>query len=95
VHGLSVVCGCTHPGIEKIIDTVTKQFSKNIYLLVGGLHLKDSSEDEIAKVIKSLRQHGVHKIAPMHCTGKLATNLIKRAYGDYFIQIKQGSVLEV
>lgn len=93
--GLNVICGCAHPGIEKIIDTVTKQFHKNIYMIVGGLHLKDSSEDEIAKVIRFLRQHGVQKIAPMHCTGKLTTNLIKIAYGDYFIQVKQGSVIEV
>jgi len=95
VHGLSIVCGCAHPGIEQIIDAVEKQFSKNIYLLAGGLHLKDSTEDEITKVIKSLRRHGVQKISPMHCTGKLATNLIKMTYGDYFIQVKQGSVIEV
>lgn len=93
--GLSVICGCVHPGIEKIIDRATKQFNKNIFMIVGGLHLKNNSEEEIVKVIEFLRRHGVQKVAPMHCTGKLATNLIKRAYGDYCIQIKRGSVLEV
>ncbi|MBU4304037.1 MAG: MBL fold metallo-hydrolase [Candidatus Omnitrophica bacterium] len=93
--GLAIICGCAHPGIEKIIDSATKQFNKNIFMIVGGLHLKNSSEDEIAKVIEFLRRHGVQKVAPMHCTGKFATNLIKRAYGDYFMQIKQGSVIEV
>ena len=95
VHGLSVICGCAHPGIEKIIDTVTKQFNKNIYMITGGLHLKDSSEDEITKVITFLRQHGVQKIAPMHCTGKHAEQLMRKAFGDSYVQGRQGDVIEL
>jgi 7,8-dihydropterin-6-yl-methyl-4-(beta-D-ribofuranosyl)aminobenzene 5'-phosphate synthase len=95
VHGLSVICGCAHPGIEKIIDTVTRQFNKNIYMVVGGLHLKDSPENEIAKVIKSLRQHGVEKIAPMHCTGKHVEQLMNKAFGEGFIRVRQGDVIEL
>lgn len=93
--GLSVICGCAHSGIVKIIDTVTKQFNKKIYMVAGGLHLKDSSEDEITKVITFLRQHGVQKIVPMHCTGKHATNAILEAFGHNFIRAKAGDSIEI
>lgn len=93
VHGLSVICGCAHPGIEKIIGMVTRKFNKNIYMVAGGLHLKDSSEDETAKVIKFLRQQGVQKIVPMHCTGKHAEQLMRKAFGDGFIRLKEGDVI--
>jgi 7,8-dihydropterin-6-yl-methyl-4-(beta-D-ribofuranosyl)aminobenzene 5'-phosphate synthase len=95
VYGLSVICGCAHPGIEKIIDTVTKQFSKSIYMLVGGLHLKDSPEEEIAKVIMFLGQHGVQKIAPMHCAGKPAEQLMRKAFGEGCVRAKEGDVIEL
>jgi len=94
-HGLNVICGCAHPGIEKIIDTVTRKLNKNIYMVAGGLHLKDSSEGEIAKVVTFLRQQGVQKIAPMHCTGKHAEQLMRKAFGDGFIRVRQGDVVEL
>lgn len=95
MHGLSVVCGCAHPGIEKIIDAVTKQFNNNIYMLAGGLHLKDSLSRQITKVIKFLRQHGVQKIAPMHCTGKKALALLADEYKENFVSIKESDRIEV
>jgi 7,8-dihydropterin-6-yl-methyl-4-(beta-D-ribofuranosyl)aminobenzene 5'-phosphate synthase len=94
-NGISVICGCAHPGIEKIIETVTKQFNKGIYMVTGGLHLKDSSETEIVNIIKFLRQRGVQKVAPMHCTGKYAEQFMRKAFGDGFIRVRQGGIIEL
>jgi len=94
-HGLSIICGCAHPGIEKIIDMVTRQFNKNIYMVAGGLHLKDGSKDEIAKAINFLQQQGVQKIVPMHCTGKYAEQLMLRTFGEGFIRVRQGDVIKL
>lgn len=93
--GLIVVTGCAHPGIVTIIDNIKKQFSENIYLIIGGLHLKDTTEKQIREVISRLKVYGVHKIVPMHCTGKLAIDLIKKTYEDNFIHTKEGSEIVV
>lgn len=93
--GLAVICGCAHPGVANIVRHVKESLHGDVYSLIGGFHLKDNTDEANLNVIKDLQRLGVRRIAPMHCTGKLATNLIKRAYGDYFMQIKQGSVIEV
>jgi len=93
--GLAVICGCAHPGVANIIRHVKEIFHGDVYSLIGGFHLKDNTDEANLNVIKDLQRLGVRRIAPMHCTGKIATNLIKITYGDYFIQVKQGSVIEV
>jgi len=93
--GLSVICGCAHSGIVKIIDTVTKQFNKKIYMVAGGLHLKNRSKDEITKVITFLRQHGVQKIVPMHCTGKHAERLMSATFEEGCVLVRGGDIIEL
>lgn len=95
VNGLIIVTGCAHPGILNIIDNVKRHFNEKIYLVLGGLHLKDSVEGKINSVIAKLILSGVSKIAPCHCTGRLAMRLINKEYKDNSIQIKQGSIIEV
>ena len=85
LKGLILLTGCAHPGLEKMIDSVLKQFNQNIYMLIGGFHLNESYDYEIKKVIQYLHQKGVQKIMPLHCTGKLAEQLMSRSFEDNFI----------
>lgn len=94
-NGLIIITGCAHPGIINIVDNIKRQFNENIYLVLGGLHLKDNTEGQINSVIAKLILSGISKIAPCHCTGRLATRLINKEYKDNFIQVKQSSSLEV
>jgi 7,8-dihydropterin-6-yl-methyl-4-(beta-D-ribofuranosyl)aminobenzene 5'-phosphate synthase len=71
---LVIRTGCAHPGIDNIIDDVKKMFNEKIYLLIGGLHLKDSNQERIRDVILNLRACGIEKVAPMHCTGLRQTS---------------------
>ena len=64
-------------------------------MVAGGLHLKDSSEDEITKVITFLRQHGVQKIMPTHCTGKHAERLMGAAFEAGCVLVREGDTIEV
>jgi len=93
--GLIVITGCAHPGIINIVENVKKQFRGDIHLILGGLHLKNSAEGQICELISKLRNYGVNKVAPVHCTGGLAIKLIKKEYNNNFIQMKQGSIIEV
>ncbi|MDD5020141.1 MAG: MBL fold metallo-hydrolase [Candidatus Omnitrophica bacterium] len=93
---LAVVVGCAHPGIINIVDKVKEHFTKErIYLVLGGLHLKDASRPELNDTISALRARGVSKIAPMHCTGTQAVELIRKEYGIDFLEAGAGSVFEV
>jgi len=77
--GLVVLTGCAHPEIVQIIEKVKQQFgyNKNIYEVIGGFHLKDSSLQEIKNVVATLKSMDIKKFAPLHCTGKTAVDLFK------------------
>ncbi|WP_353683430.1 MBL fold metallo-hydrolase [Thermodesulfovibrio sp. 3907-1M] len=89
--GLVVVTGCAHPGIKEIIDKAHKIANDKIFAVVGGLHLKDKKENEIAHLIEFLKNEGVKYIAPSHCTGDLARAMFKQAFGKSFIEAGAGS----
>jgi len=90
-QGLVLVTGCAHPGIVEIVRQA-KRYG-DVYLVVGGLHLKDKSADEIKMVIEMLRDLGVRKVAPCHCTGEEAFRLFKAAFGAGFVPTGVGTVI--
>jgi metal-dependent hydrolase (beta-lactamase superfamily II) len=52
-----VVVGCSHPGIEKILDAVIK-IEPRIYSVLGGFHLVDASDAEVTEMIMRFRDSG-------------------------------------
>lgn len=87
---LSIITGCAHPGIVKIIDEVRKHFSAPINMVLGGFHLLDKNEVEIKQIVDKFKSIGVEKAAPCHCTGKEAVDLFKKEYKGNFIGIDTG-----
>lgn len=77
---LSIITGCAHPGILNIIDRVRKDFEEGINSVKGGFHLKDSSEKEILNIVNRFKELGIVNVHPVHCTGNLATKIIKRQF---------------
>jgi 7,8-dihydropterin-6-yl-methyl-4-(beta-D-ribofuranosyl)aminobenzene 5'-phosphate synthase len=86
--GLVVMTGCAHPGIVEIV-LKAKSFG-DVYLVIGGFHLGDKSAREVETVIAELKQLGVRKVAPSHCTGEKAIAQFKAAFGADFIQAGVG-----
>lgn len=96
LKNLTIVTGCSHPGIVNIIDVVKKHFLKErVSFLLGGFHLKDNTDETNMRIIKDLRELGVRKIAPMHCTGKRATEAMRGAFGYGFERVKEGDTIEL
>jgi 7,8-dihydropterin-6-yl-methyl-4-(beta-D-ribofuranosyl)aminobenzene 5'-phosphate synthase len=93
--GLTLMCGCAHPRVEKIVREVKERFHDDVYYLIGGFHLKDNTDDENIAIIKELQQHGVRKIAPMHCTGWRASNMMHRIFKYGYLCLKEGMEVEV
>ncbi|MDD5428302.1 MAG: MBL fold metallo-hydrolase [Candidatus Omnitrophica bacterium] len=94
-NGLAVLCGCAHPGVEKIIERAKDSFKTNISSLIGGFHLKDNTNEVNGRIIKELNETGIRRIMPMHCTGKRAVELIRQSFGEGFAWLKEGDEIEL
>jgi 7,8-dihydropterin-6-yl-methyl-4-(beta-D-ribofuranosyl)aminobenzene 5'-phosphate synthase len=90
VDSLAVICGCAHPRVVNIVRHVKESFHEDVYLLIGGFHLKDNTDETNVDVINDLRELGVCKIAPLHCTGKRATEMMRKVFARDFVQAKTG-----
>jgi 7,8-dihydropterin-6-yl-methyl-4-(beta-D-ribofuranosyl)aminobenzene 5'-phosphate synthase len=92
--GLVIVTGCSHPGIVNIVRHVKEKLPKEIFLVVGGFHLYESSKKQVEEIISEIKKLGVRKFAPCHCTGERAIDLFKEEFKKDFIKIGAGSVLD-
>ena len=93
--GTVLICGCSHPGITRIVERAREIIPEDPYLIIGGLHLGGKREEEILSVIKNLEDQSVNFVAPTHCTGKLALKLIEREFGERFVHFGVGEDISV
>jgi len=93
--GLVLIAGCAHPGIVNIVREARNQLQRGIYLAIGGFHLHWAGSGEIEGIVRSMRDEGVEMVGPCHCSGDLARSIFEREYGDDFVRIGVGTVLEL
>lgn len=88
--GLVVVVGCSHHGLENIIQNAKKLFNSEVpmYGLIGGFHLKDNSSEEIDQILINLKKYDFKIIAPNHCTGFNALKIITEKFKKETLLIK-------
>jgi len=92
-RGMVVVAGCSHPGIERIVEAA-KSIDRDVHMVFGGFHLPAAADLDIARIAAALHDTlGVHRIAPGHCTGEPAFYLFKRAWKDRYTYAGVGSVI--
>jgi len=93
--GLVVITGCAHPGIVGIVKRAKEVIDKEIYLVCGGFHLINKSEDEVNQIIRQFKDLGVMKVGATHCTGDKAIELFKKAYKENFVQMGVGKAIKI
>lgn len=82
--GLIVLVGCSHPGVDKILERVREmKLDKIIYAIIGGFH----GFNKLDKL------KDIEIIAPCHCTQHKKE--IKEKYPNQFREIKAGSIIEI
>jgi 7,8-dihydropterin-6-yl-methyl-4-(beta-D-ribofuranosyl)aminobenzene 5'-phosphate synthase len=78
--GSVILVGCSHPGIEKIVEAAGA-VSPHPHLILGGLHLVATPDAEIERVALALHDRfGLDLIAPGHCTGEPAFAALRRVF---------------
>ena len=91
--GVVLLVGCSHPGIEKIVEA-TAVINPKIRLIVGGFHLLVAPDDVIAKAVAALKDtFKIENVAPGHCTGEPTFAALKQAFGDRYIYAGVGTTL--
>jgi 7,8-dihydropterin-6-yl-methyl-4-(beta-D-ribofuranosyl)aminobenzene 5'-phosphate synthase len=92
-HGMVLVVGCSHPGIDKIL-VAANTIDPRIHLIVGGFHLVVASDADIQKIVTALHDtFNVQYVAPGHCTGEPAFTALKKAFGDRYLFAGLGTTL--
>ena len=93
--GVILGVGCSHPGIEKILEA-SMAVDKHVHLIFGGLHLVTTPDPEITRLSAALHDHWkLDRMAPGHCTGEPAFAAFQKAFGDQYIYAGLGSVIEL
>lgn len=83
-RGLAVVVGCSHPGVEKILEQAAR-IDRRLYTVTGGFHLVLTPRDEVERVAGVLRDDlKVERVAPGHCTSELGFSIFLNRFKDRF-----------
>ena len=89
--GLILVVGCSHPGIERIVEAAAA-INPKIRLIAGGFHMVVAPDEAITKVVAALKDRfKVESIAPGHCTGEPTFAALKKAFGDKYLYAGLGT----
>ena len=94
-NGLLLVDGCSHAGIEAILEAASS-IDPRTEIVFGGLHLVTTPVEEIATLVGNLRtKWKVQRIAPGHCTGEPAFARLQKAFGEKYVYAGLGTVVSL
>jgi 7,8-dihydropterin-6-yl-methyl-4-(beta-D-ribofuranosyl)aminobenzene 5'-phosphate synthase len=94
-HGLILVDGCSHSGIEEILQAASA-VDPHTHIVFGGLHLVQTPVPDIDRLADSLKNRWkLDEIAPGHCTGEPAFLRLQKAFGERYLYAGVGTRLEM
>lgn len=92
-NGLLLVDGCSHSGIEAILEAASV-IDPRTEVVFGGLHLVTTSLDEIDTLVTNLQtKWKLQRIAPGHCTGEPAFARLQKAFGEKYVYAGLGTTV--
>ena len=94
-RGLVVLVGCSHPGVDRIVERASRDIGARPYLVLGGFHLSGAPEAEVERVAERLIELGVSRIYPIHCSGELIRELLASEHPDEYGGGRVGLVLRL
>jgi 7,8-dihydropterin-6-yl-methyl-4-(beta-D-ribofuranosyl)aminobenzene 5'-phosphate synthase len=91
--GQILLVGCSHPGIEQILESVEAK-TRPVRLLAGGLHWLLLDEPEVERLSHALRYDWkVAVVAPGHCTGERGFAALSRIFDGKYWYAGAGTTL--
>ena len=94
-NGLLLVDGCSHAGIEAILEAASA-IDPRTEIVFGGFHLVTTPVEEIDALVTNLQtKWKVQRIAPGHCTGEPAFARLQKAFGENYVYAGLGTTVRV
>lgn len=94
-EGQVLLVGCSHPGIERILESV-RGGTDSVRLIMGGLHWLTLPDAEVERLAHDLlHKWGVQAVAPGHCTGEVGFSVLSRMFGRHYLYAGLGSSIEL
>lgn len=80
-EGVVVLLGCAHAGVINTLSYIHKLTrGARIHAVIGGMHLLNASPLRLAATTTALQQFGIRLLAPCHCTGSAAIDLLRTLF---------------
>ncbi|HEY0702542.1 MAG TPA: MBL fold metallo-hydrolase [Candidatus Acidoferrales bacterium] len=94
-QGLIVVAGCSHAGVEKVLEAAAK-IDPHVRVLFGGIHLVGAPDAEVQRISAALHdQWKLDYIAVGHCTGEPTFAALQKTFGDRYLYAGLGTVIDI
>jgi 7,8-dihydropterin-6-yl-methyl-4-(beta-D-ribofuranosyl)aminobenzene 5'-phosphate synthase len=91
-----LVVGCSHSGIETIVQATRALHHRPIDLATGGFHLLPYDRTAIEALAQRLRdKYDIRRLAPAHCTGHLGFQLLQREFAEHYLVGGLGSEVPI
>jgi 7,8-dihydropterin-6-yl-methyl-4-(beta-D-ribofuranosyl)aminobenzene 5'-phosphate synthase len=95
-RGLVVLLGCAHAGVVNTLHYVGKLTGqRQIYAVLGGMHLLNATSERINQTIDAFRQYNVQRIGLAHCTGRVAVETFRQSFPDKCFLCPSGTQIEL
>lgn len=93
-RGQVLIVGCSHTGVEKIVAETAQVTHDKIELVYGGFHMLPFDRKQTGALVNLLKNDlKVRRVAPAHCTGHLAFQLLQQAYGSDYLYAGLGETI--
>ena len=93
--GAIVVVGCSHPGLEHILEEA-RTIDPHVYILFGGFHYIQKLDPDVERLATELHDNlKIDRIAPGHCTGEPEFAALKKTFGDRYVYAGAGTVVDL
>ncbi len=92
-QGWVLVVGCAHPGVLEMTASASQSVGEPVFAVMGGFHLMSDSAQRVDQVIQGLRELGVERCGPAHCTGEAAIAHIDAAFAGEAIEMGVGAAI--
>ncbi|MBQ9249629.1 MAG: MBL fold metallo-hydrolase [Oscillospiraceae bacterium] len=90
-EGIAIFNSCCHGGADRIIREAQEAYpGRAVLAMIGGFHLFQRTDAEVAAMAQRLRETGVKKIYTGHCTGDQAYKVLRWELGDMVQQLRVG-----
>jgi 7,8-dihydropterin-6-yl-methyl-4-(beta-D-ribofuranosyl)aminobenzene 5'-phosphate synthase len=92
--GVVVLLGCGHAGVVNTLHHIRRLTNhRPIHAVVGGFHLLNANAHRLDRTVAGLRDLGIDRLGPAHCTGMLATARLWSEFSGQCLAVSVGSRL--